>query len=331
VSRGSTRRDFLCRTGLAAGAIAAESTLGPVARVAATPAIETTPGVREYWVAAVNKRWGLSPARFDDWGNVKVPRRTYDALCYVAMTPGWGQPLPAGGVGDNTGIPGPVLRASPGDRLVVHFKNLDAKHKMPHTMHPHGVHYTPEHDGAYIGKYTTLSGAVPYGKDFTYEWEVKDDSVGVWPYHDHGPMEMEATELGLYGTIVIRPKDEPKPDVESTIWFGMLNPFTSGLDRSYSLINGRAFAGNTPTVRAKAGQTVAWNVLTLGNEIHTFHIHGHRWQEADRNFADAPMLGPAQGLRATFQEDAPGRWLYHCHVMEHMHHGMVGYYVVDPA
>jgi FtsP/CotA-like multicopper oxidase with cupredoxin domain len=104
----------------------------------------------------------------------------------------------------------------------------------------------------------------------------------------------------------------------------------TGLDRSFSAINGRAFAGNTPTIRAKVGDDVAINVLTLGSEFHTFHIHGHRWTDGRGRVVDNPSLGPAEAFRARFREDAPGRWLYHCHVSEHMHHGMVGYYVVDP-
>jgi FtsP/CotA-like multicopper oxidase with cupredoxin domain len=34
-------------------------------------------------------------------------------------------------------------------------------------------------------------------------------------------------------------------------------------------------------------------------------------------------------VRIRFTEDAPGRWLYHCHVMTHMEQGMVGYYLVS--
>ena len=36
-------------------------------------------------------------------------------------------------------IPGPLLRARVGDRLLVHFKNLDTLYKRPHSMHFHGV------------------------------------------------------------------------------------------------------------------------------------------------------------------------------------------------
>ena len=324
-----SRRDLLCRLGMGSAAVAAPVRLTtPRARAAQAP--PSTPGVREYWIAARNVRWSIIPTGRDAWKGKKVKNITYDALAYVACTPTWEQPLPPGGIGDNAGIPGPVLRASPGDTLRIHFRNEDAKHKMAHTMHPHGVHYAPDHDGTYMGVYSRRSGAVAPGETWTYEWTAGEDSIGVWPYHDHGPMEMMSTGMGLFGAIVVRPRDEPPPDVEHTIFFHMYMPSDIGARKAFSAINGRAYAGNTPTPTARVGQDVAFNVLTLGSEIHTFHIHGHRWKDASGADVDAPGLLPSQGLRARFREQDPGRWLYHCHVMTHMEAGMVGYYLVSP-
>lgn len=332
-----SRRDLLCHLGRGSVAIAAG---GGVTRVAAAPgaraaqapgpAASEGPTVREYWIAARNVRWAIVPTGHDAWKDKKVKKVTYDALAYVACTPNWAQPLPPGGVGDNVGIPGPVLRGYPGDTMRIHFRNEDKKYKMAHTVHPHGVGYAPDHDGTYMGIYTRASGNVKYGQTWTYEWDVRNDSVGVWPYHDHGPMEMMSTNLGLFGALVIRPRDEPAPSVEHTIFFHMYMPSDIGAKVAYSAINGRAYAGNTPSPAARVGQDVAWNVLTLGNELHTFHVHGHRWKDPSGAFVDAPDLSPSQGLRARYTEDAPGKWLYHCHVMSHMEQGMVGFYDVSP-
>ena len=54
-------------------------------------------------------------------------------------------------------------------------------------MHPHGVRYNPEYDGVYLGEFTRAGGFIEPGEEFTYTWEATPDSVGVWPYHDHGP------------------------------------------------------------------------------------------------------------------------------------------------
>ena len=47
--------------------------------------------------------------------------------------------------------------------------------------------------------------------------------------------------------------------------------------RGFMTINGRAFLGNTPVFRAQVGDRVRWDVMTLGDDFHTFHVHGHRW------------------------------------------------------
>lgn len=290
------------------------------------PATPREPGVREHWIAAVPRRWEICPSGRDELRDRRIPRVSFDGLSYVTCTPGFAHRMPRQAIGDNAGMPGPVLRASPGDTLVVHFRNEDRR---THTMHPHGVRYAPEFDGSFMGRFTPPGGRVKPGETFTYRWEVGEDAVGVWPYHDHGPHEMVSTDAGLFGAIVITPREQPAPDLEVTLVLHHLNPDTTGSDMAFAAINGRAFAGNTPTVRAKAGQDVAFNVLVMGTDFHTFHIHGHRWPGAAGNSVDSPTLGPGEGLRARFREDAPGRWLYHCHVAHHMHQGMIGFYVVQ--
>jgi len=41
------------------------------------------------------------------------------------------------------------------------------------------------------------------------------------------------------------------------------------------------------------------------------------------------VVGPAESFRVTWREDAPGTWLYHCHVEQHMERGMIGIYQVS--
>ena len=100
-------------------------------------------------------------------------------------------------------MPGPTLYAEVGDVLVVHFRNADTKLRQAVTMHPHGVRYSPEYDGAYMGKYTRAGGFVAPGEEFTYFWECVPEAVGAWPYHDHGPNHTLNTFRGLFGAIVI--------------------------------------------------------------------------------------------------------------------------------
>ena len=96
-------------------------------------------------------------------------------------------------------------------------------------MHPHGVRYTPDYDGVYLGDHTRVGGFVAPGEEFTYTWEATPDSVGVWPYHDHGPNHTLNTFRGAFGAIVIRERGAKPPDVEHVLFLHQLLPPVTGL------------------------------------------------------------------------------------------------------
>lgn len=283
------------------------------------------PGGRvvEYWVQARSGPWNVAPTGRDEWHDKPIAGpHTFRAFTYQLMTPGFASPA------GPRAMPGPTLSAEVGDLMVVHFRNAETKLDQPVTMHPHGVKYNPEYDGTYMGDFTRAGGFIAPGEEFTYRWECTPDSVGAWPYHDHGPNHTLNTFRGLFGMIVVRPKGEKPPDVEVPLFMHSLTPPVTGLKRAFQTVNGRTGAGNTPTVRARVGQDVAMHVFGMNNDFHTFHIHGHRWKDSGGAFVDSPTVGPNETLTARFVEDNPGRWLYHCHVFSHQDAGMVGWFLV---
>lgn len=277
-----------------------------------------------YWIAAVPVTWNVVPNGHDAIMDEEYPpeQTTFDTVVYKAFTPDWKKPLRDVPYisGDNDGIPGPLIKARVGDHIVVHFKNLDTKFNRPHTMHFHGVEYDFPSDGSYLPGFSGKGGAVEPGESFTYELFAGPDSAGVWPYHDHGP-EMEASiDGGLYGALSILGPGESRPDKEFVVFLESTNGFMT--------INGHAFVGNTPVFHSRVGDVVQWDVLALGNDFHTFHIHGHRWLDPSGTPIDTRVIGPAESFRFRFREDKPGTWFYHCHVEGHMAMGMIGIYVV---
>ena len=64
-------------------------------------------------------------------------------------------------------------------------------------------------------------------------------------------------------------------------------------------IDGRAFVGNTPVFHAKVGELVQWDVMALGSDFHTFHVHGHRWAVAGQGVARHPDGRPRRVLSAS--------------------------------
>ena len=291
------------------------------------PQIQPAPGGRriEYWVQAQTVKWSIVPTHRDEWHNRRINGKvTFRAYVYFLMSPGFAEPL------HKESIPGPTLYGEVGDVMVVHFRNADRTLRQAVTMHPHGVKYSPEYDGAYMGEFTRAGGFVGPGETFTYQWECTPDSVGSWPYHDHGPNHTLNSFRGLFGMIHVRPKGAPLPDVHRALFAHQLPPPVTGLQRNFQCINGRAYAGNTPTLRSRVGQTVELTAFSMDNSLHTFHIHGHRWKDPAGQFVDNPSMGPNEHVTARFVEDNPGRWLYHCHVFTHQDTGMTGWYIVDP-
>ena len=277
--------------------------------------------VVEVWVAAVPVTWNVVPNGHDaiePHGASSPAETTFRTVVYREFTRDFAKPIP-NAAGDR-GIQGPLIHARVGDTILVHFRNLDTTFNRPHSMHFHGVHYRFGSDGSYIPGFSGPGANVKPGQTFTYRLVAGPDSAGVWPYHDHSPSMMDSIEGGLYGALSILAPGEKAPDREFVVYLESQQGFMT--------INGRAFVGNTPVFRARVGETVQWDVLSLGDDFHTFHVHGHRWRTPDGAVRDTQVIGPAESYKIRWREDAPGTWLYHCHVESHMMNGMIGIYRV---
>ena len=299
-------------------ALAALISMG--AAVHAAPAGAAT---RHYWVAAVPVTWNTVPNQRDAILGVRHPpsETVFGTVVYRRYTRGWRKPMrntPAGSSNQDL-MPGPLIRARTGDRIRVHFKNLDTVFRRSHSMHFHGVHYRPSSDGAFVPGFSGGDGDVRPRRSWTYRLRAGADSIGAWAYHDHSPSMHASIEGGMWGMLSILGRHEQAPDREFVVVFAPMGRFQS--------IDGRAFVGNTPVFTAFTGQLVQWDVMAMGSEHHTFHVHGHRWRERG-TAVDTKTVGPAESFRIRWREEDPGTWLYHCHVETHMEQGMIGIYRV---
>ena len=276
------------------------------------------------WVAAEPQTWNAVPNARDmiHGTRLRPAQTTFPTVVYKRYTKNWKRPVRLSyerraGAG---GIPGPLIRARVGDELRIHFKNRDTLHGQAHSMHFHGVEYEPTSDGIYLPLHSGKGGLVKPGQSFTYELTAGRGSAGVWPYHDHSTSMEDSIAGGMFGALSIAGPREQRADREYVVAFAPWHGFQT--------INGRAFVGNTPVFRARVGDTVQWDVIAMGDEFHTFHVHGHRWRTDGGTPEDTRGLGPAESFRVRWKEDAPGTWLYHCHVETHMAQGMIGLYRV---
>jgi FtsP/CotA-like multicopper oxidase with cupredoxin domain len=266
----------------------------------------------------------MSPNERDAIHNMPLsPSQTvFPTVVYRRYSAHWHHPMRnvAADTSNQDLIPGPLLRARAGDRLLVHFKNMDTLYKRPHSMHFHGVHYPFGSDGSFIPGFSGAGGEVMPGKTFTYQLRAGADSAGVWPYHDHSPSMMPSIAGGMYGALSILPVGVPRARREFVTFFES--------QLGFETINGRAFVGNTPVLHSRVGDTVQWDVLALGDETHVFHVHGHRWRDPDGTSIDSKTISPSEAFSFRIKEDRPGTWLYHCHIEQHMMRGMIGIYRV---
>ena len=65
---------------------------------------------------------------------------------------------------------------------------------------------------------------------------------------------------------------------------------------------------------------------------HPIHIHGHTFEvlsSSSRKMpphrADTVLVLPRETVEVAFVADNPGRWMLHCHILEHQETGMMGY------
>jgi FtsP/CotA-like multicopper oxidase with cupredoxin domain len=108
---------------------------------------------------------------------------------------------------------------------------------------------------------------------------------------------------------------------------------TRVMSLSQGMINGKIMDPNRIDVTAPLGATEIWEVENLVGMDHPFHLHGFQFQVLDRNGVPEPfrcwkdMVNVPKHSQARFivrYDDFPGKWMFHCHILDHEDHGMMG-------
>jgi len=109
-------------------------------------------------------------------------------------------------------VPGTVIYARPGDHLHIRVLNGDS---MPHSFHVHGLRYGIDSDGSWpLGTQSTdgrRSDEICPGSFWLYHFTITDEMIGAWPFHDHSRHIGESVNRGLFGGIVVLPRDCHQP------------------------------------------------------------------------------------------------------------------------
>lgn len=111
--------------------------------------------------------------------------------------------------------------------------------------------------------------------------------------------------------------------------------------RTFWAINKQAWPGmdhrnlGPPVAVLKSGQSYVFELKNVTPHAHPIHIHGHTFEVLKSSFknlppfrADTVLLRPNERIDVGLVAGEPGKWMLHCHILEHQESGMMGYITV---
>ena len=245
----------------------------------------------------------------------------------------------------NGRVPGPTLRVTEGDRVVIRFRNQGAH---PHTIHFHGIH--PARMDGVPGV-----GEVKPGAEFVYEFDAHP--FGCHLYHCHSVPLKRHIHKGLYGAFIIDPDPARHPaaervarsrllgTAENAAWqeFVMvMNGFDTNFDEENEVyaVNTVAHAYAKRPIRIERTRPVRIYLINLTefDPINSFHLHANFFDYYDHGTTLAPtlrtvdtvMLCQAQRgiLEFSYQDHEPGLYMFHAHQTEFVELGWMSFFEV---
>lgn len=213
-----------------------------------------------------------------------------------------------------------------------------------------------------IGPYEPRTDADIAAPGGTYTYKFKAEETGVLLYHCHVFPAKEHIDRGLFGAFIIYPPgwtwQELPPDpgfgntkawvtaADGTVYFEdvvMINEVdptslsaaasvpSTGPAGKIHLANFRAW--NDPYIvgPVKTGTNVRLIVADIGDEVHSWHVHGHNFNIIDKfdpqqdvlYRTDVKLIGPGESMITTLVAGKPGMWFMHDHIVPDAYGGMV--------
>ena len=168
----------------------------------------------------------------------------------------------------NGRVPGPLLEAYEGDKVIVHFKN-----RLPETstIHWHGLHIPNSSDGSPFHP-------VAAGADFDYVFTLQKGSAGTYWYHPH-PDQNTGSQIarGLFGSLIVRDPHDPLRGIPEKVLvlsdnrfhqdgsIDFADPesiqggidFENGRECAHIFVNGQI----EPTITIRPGEVQRWRII----------------------------------------------------------------------
>jgi FtsP/CotA-like multicopper oxidase with cupredoxin domain len=233
-------------------------------------------------------------------------------------------------------VPGPTLRATEGDTIVVHFTNDTT---MNHTINFGGFHDASE-DGALASQFVQPGGSTTYS--------FIASPAGLLTYTDNVEPIAESINEGLYGSLIVDPKTDTRP-VPAEDMVMMLNAFDitdpvgdaalqndDGTNSVYA-VNTVAFWYQNNPIDVKVGQLYRIYLTDITNfdQLVTFRIDGNLFTVSpngtsgpDESYTTivSPSEGQTEVLDVRFK--STGTWRFSTLSGGFIEKGLSGYFNV---
>jgi manganese oxidase len=224
----------------------------------------------------------------------------------------------------NNRVPGPTIRATEGDRVVIHFLNT-TEHL--HTIHFHGIH------GAGVDG-VPGAGEIGPGGEFTYDFIA--EPFGTHLYHCHSSPLRQHIHRGLYGAFIVDPK-RGRPDAHEMVM--VMNAFDTNFDGENEVyaVNTPAFAYAVRPIEIGAGELQRAHVINVTefDPLNSIHLHANFFNLyrtgtslKPHEFTDTISMGQAERHMIEFTYRQPGRFMFHAHQTEFVELGWMGFFEV---
>ncbi|XP_062287799.1 coagulation factor V [Scomber scombrus] len=294
------------------------------------------PKERHYYIAAVEIDWNYYGNDTHRSGPTykKVVFREYEKGFRQAKThPSW------------LGLLGPTLRAEEGETIVVTFRNMA---NGPYSMHPHGIAYGKQSEGAYYFDNTSQKekqdDLVQPNCEHVYYWEVTSDvspqpsdpNCLTYTYVSHQNVVQDYNS-GLIGALLLcKPGslnelgEQAHVNQELVFLFGVFDEKASNNEPSGRAlenpvkftINGYA-KGSLPDVSVCAHSSVSLHLVGMSSEPEVFsvHLNGHVLQQMGHKVSSVGLIS-GSSTTASMVPVYTGRWLLSSRVIKHIEAGM---------
>ncbi|HEX8444753.1 MAG TPA: copper resistance system multicopper oxidase [Allosphingosinicella sp.] len=110
---------------------------------------------------------------------------------------------------------------------------------------------------------------------------------------------------------------------------------TGNMERFMWSMGGEQLSENPEPYRFARNERVRLRLINDTMMTHPMHLHGHFFEIVNGHGANQPMKHTVKVLPGGFVDldltaDAPGDWAFHCHLLYHMHAGMMRVVTVRP-